>query len=400
MRLPMLPARQITLPDWMKDDRTMKLIGILGAYEAHPQALFVGGCVRNAVLESGPTDIDIATIHYPLAVMERLENAGIRYITTGLDHGTVTAIIEGIPFEITTLRKDVETDGRRAVIAFTDKWEEDAQRRDFTINTLLASPEGIIFDPTGQGLADLDARSIKFVGDPTQRIAEDYLRILRFFRFYAQYGHGELDGAALQACAAQADNIAKLSKERITQEFLKILGTQNAAAILSLMFSSGVLVDMGKNFAPDMMEKFCGMQTRHEAVHVIARLFCLAGMKAEFFEERLILSNAQKKMMETLEEGFASLKSIHLKNTRALVYKTGNDAALQIYLLKLAETNAPVDLELVDMARYWQAPKFPVTGEDLRAAGVPPGPQMGQKLKSLEEKWIASDFQKVPKILD
>ena len=211
----MVPARQIIPADWMTDYKTVKVMQVLGGYGLPAESMFVGGCVRNMLLARPVKDIDIATIHHPQAVMDKLSANGIRFVPTGLEHGTVTAIVEDATFEITTLRKDVETDGRHAVIAFTEVWGEDAQRRDFTMNTLLATPDGMIYDPLGSGLADLDDRKVRFVGVPDDRVAEDYLRILRFFRFHALYGEGAADEEALSVCKDHADSLTKLSKERV-----------------------------------------------------------------------------------------------------------------------------------------------------------------------------------------
>ena len=228
-------AKTIPAQPWMISPAARRIMRILNGGAAEPLALFVGGCVRNALAGEAVTDIDIATRLTPPEVMERCAAADIRAIPTGIDHGTVTAVVDGAPFEITTLRRDVETDGRHAVVAFSQDWREDAQRRDFTMNTLLADSGGHVYDPTGQGISDLAAGRVVFVGDPAQRIAEDYLRILRFFRFHARYGKGAPDAAALAACAAAADRIATLSRERISQEFFRILAAENPAPILRLM---------------------------------------------------------------------------------------------------------------------------------------------------------------------
>lgn len=369
---------------------------VLGAYEIPSQALFVGGCVRNTLLEKPVADIDIATTHQPLRIIEKLQAEGIRFAPTGLEHGTITAIIDDAVFEITTLRKDIATNGRHAVIAFTEKWTEDAERRDFTINTLLAAPDGMIFDPTGRGLSDLDLRKISFVGNADLRIAEDYLRILRFFRFYAQYGE-ELDKDALAACKKHAETISKLSKERVTQEFLKICAVPKAADILDLMFTNDVLVDMAEHYKASVMERLCDLQIRNENVNVMARLLVVSDMREDFFEPWLVLSNAQKKELELIAQNFAALKAITRKKVRELVYRTGNVATAQAYLLKFSMGIDAPDMDLFEIARYWQAPFFPIRGEDLIKAGMTPGPEMGKKLKKLEEKWILSDFSKVPK---
>jgi len=385
-------ARYITPPEWMTDYRSVKVMRVLGAYETEPQALYVGGCVRNALLERPVSDIDIATVHHPLKVIEKLKAAGIRFVPTGLDHGTVTAIVDDGTFEITTLRRDIDTDGRYAVIAFSENWEEDAQRRDFTINTLLAAPDGAVFDPTGQGIGDIDARRVAFVGDASARIVEDYLRILRFFRFYAQYGEGAPDGDALAACKIHAGKIASLSKERITQELMKILAVPKAAFILDLMFDHDVLKPMASAYKSGTMDNLCAVQSRYDAKDIIARLFALAGMEANYFEQWIVLSNAQKKSLDVLSQGMRVLKSVSKKKMRELVYRIGNAAALQTYFLRLSQKDELPDIEIIEIARYWQAPIFPIGAEDVMKEGILPGPALGKKLKELEEKWISKDF--------
>lgn len=388
----MLPTHQITPPDWMTDYRTVKLMRVLGGYETAPEALFVGGCVRNTLLGKPVSDIDIATIHHPLQVIEKLKAAGLRYAPTGLEHGTVTAIVDDATFEITTLRKDIDTDGRHAVIAFTTEWKVDAYRRDFTINTLLASPEGAVFDPTAQGLADIEAQRVVFVGEPAERIAEDFLRIFRFFRFYAQYGQGAPDAAALKACGALAHNIPSLSKERITQEFLKIMSVADPSSVIKLMVVNGVTPCLEKTFNEEVLKSLCDLQVRHEAKDVMARLLAVGGMKPNYFEDGLILSNAQKKHLETLALGLELLKRPTKKKLRELIYRIGNQMAVQTYLLKLVQKNDLPNLELLDIARYWQAPEFPIKATQLMDAGIAQGPMLGKELKKLEDKWIAKDF--------
>lgn len=388
----MQPARKIAPPAWMEDARSARLMHVLGGYEAEPQAMFVGGCVRNAIIGRPVSDIDVATVHPPLQVIEKLKSAGIRYVPTGLDHGTVTAVIEDATFEVTSLRRDIATDGRHAVIAFTDNWREDADRRDFTMNTLLATPDGGVIDPTGRGLDDLDARKVIFVGDAMQRIAEDYLRIFRFFRFHAQYGEGAPDAGAIAACAAQAHNIPKLSRERVTQECLKIIDAPDPSAILALMVRTGVTPCLEKTFREDIVKSLCDLQVRHDAKDLMARVLAIGDMKPNYFEEMLIFSNAQKKHLETLGMGVAELRRVSKKKTRGLVYRIGNQLALQAYLLSLTQKRELPDLEIIDIARYWQPPEFPIKAEQLMAAGVERGPALGRTLKDLEETWIAKDF--------
>lgn len=391
----MQQARRIAPPECMTDYRCVKLMRIIGGYEAQPEALFVGGCVRNVLLGLPAADVDIATIHHPLQVIERLKAAGIRYVPTGLEHGTVSAIIDDVSFEITTLRKDIETDGRHAVIAFSTDWAEDAERRDFTINTLLASPEGAIYDPTGQGLDDLEARRIRFVGDANARVQEDYLRIFRFFRFYARYGEGLPDPDAIAACAASADKIATLSRERVTQEFMKILDIPDPSPVLKLMVAHKITPCLETTFREHVLRNLCELQRRHDAPDVMARLFAIGGMSAHFFEDGMIFSNAQKKHLETLAQGMTIVKRLSKAKIRELVYRIGNQMAVQVYLLRLTQNDDLPNLELLDIARYWQAPVFPVKAEQLIEAGISRGPALGQRLRELEEKWIKSDFSNI-----
>lgn len=354
----------------------------LDGFEETPKSLLVGGCVRNMLLGEAVSDIDIATLFTPEEVTKRLEGAGLKVVPTGIDHGTVTAVSDGQGYEITTLRKDVETDGRRAVVAYTQDWAEDAARRDFTLNTLLAAPDGRIFDPLGTGLTDLEARRIVFVGDAATRITEDVLRILRFFRFYAQYGQDEIDAAGLEACHAAADQIPALSRERITHEVLKILSVADPAPVLKIMFENGVLADLpDEDFSFDVFENYTGRD-------VLSRLFILGGMKSQSFEQYLILTNAQKSRLKTLDEAFQSLSDISEKNIKRLIYFYKNDIALEVYLLRCAVDRAAPDQAITELIKTWQAPVFPVTGEDLIAQGIPEGPELGAKLKEMERAWL------------
>ena len=230
-----------TAPAWMSDKRTVAVIAALEAKGFAGCARFVGGCVRNTITGHPVEDIDIATVLTPDEVIEALQAAGLRWAPTGVEHGTVTAIAEGAPFEITTLRRDVSTDGRNATVAFTKDWDEDAQRRDFRLNALYADPAGRLFDPTGHGLDDARAGRIVFVGEAMTRVREDYLRILRFFRFLAWYGKGEPDAKALAACRALKGMLAGRAAERTSKELLKLLAAHDPRASVKLMAGAGVL---------------------------------------------------------------------------------------------------------------------------------------------------------------
>ncbi len=392
--------RKITPPDWMNAPECVAVMAALeaGQSDETPVALFVGGCVRNALLGIEVTDIDIASVLTPDEVTKKLKAAGIKVIPTGIDHGTLTAVTGGRGFEITTLRKDVKTDGRRAVIAYSKCWCEDAQRRDFTMNTLLSDTQGNIYDPTGEGIADLERGHVHFVGEASTRIAEDILRILRFFRFHALYGVGTPDEGALKACAAAADKIPELSHERITQEFFKILGAKDPASILSLMFSHGVLCEF--NFGAGAQELFrhvCSFQRNYGLAQISARLFALAGGSHENIakmEELLLIPKVFKKDIQAISHVLA-LKDLSDDHTvKVAVYKHGRVAAAQALMIELAQdrvmnARTPAALKII---QKWDIPNFPVSGTDLIKAGYKPGPTLGKKLDELEEEWIEDGF--------
>lgn len=388
----MKAVKHINPPEWMIRSATENVMRAIGGYDNPAQALFVGGSVRDALLHRPVHDIDIATIHTPDVIMERLAAAGLKAIPTGIDHGTVTAVSEGRSFEITTLRKDIETDGRRAVVGFTTDWREDAARRDFTLNTLLAGPDGAIYDPTGQGLSDLENRYVAFVGEPRARIREDYLRILRFFRFYAQVGEGAPDRDAMEACRLEADHISTLSRERITQEIFKLLSVGDPSQTLIMMFENNVLHDLPDvDFKPDLLMRLAQIQARHDAFDVSARLFVLAGMKDNAFEKYLVLSNAQKKEIDHFAKAWSSFDQISEKDLKILIYRYKNKTALQILFLKLLMQGVEND-NLILLAKTWAAPVFPVTGADLIAQGLNPGPELGKTLERMEQDWIDHGF--------
>lgn len=388
----MKAVKHINPPEWMIRSATETVMRAIGGYDNPPVSLFVGGSVRDELLHRPVHDIDIATILTPDVIMERLEAAGIKAVPTGVDHGTITAVCEGKSFEITTLRKDIETDGRRAVVGYTTDWREDAQRRDFTMNTLLAGPGGAIYDPTGQGLADLEKRYVAFVGEPRARIREDYLRILRFFRFHAQIGQGPADRDALEACRLEAENIATLSRERITQEMLKLLSVGDPSQTLITMFENNVMRDLpDADFKPDMLLRLSQFQARHGSFDLTARLFVLAGLKNDEFEKYLVLSNAQKKEISQMAKAWESFGDISEKNLKVLIYRYKNRIARQILFLRLIGEGVDND-NLILLAKTWTAPTFPVTGADLIAQGLNPGPELGRTLEKMEQDWIDHGF--------
>ncbi len=389
----MKPRTQITPPDWMNAPQTVAVMGALND-PGDRQTLFVGGCVRNALLGQPVTDIDLATAYKPNEVIARLQKAGIHYAPTGIDHGTVTAIADGRTFEVTTLRVDVETDGRHATVAFTGDWMKDAERRDFTMNTLLADDQGNVYDPLGRGLADLKAGRVMFVGSPAERIAEDYLRILRFFRFHALYGRGEPDLDALEACSEAAQNLFFLSRERVTQEMSKILAIDDPSDTLVLMFENFIASEFrSQNFNPKLFSCLCQTQLHYKVVNVMARIAFLANMDYDRAGMLMMLSGAQHKFVRSLVMMTRDVKSVDEKIIRHLIYGNDREVVRQLlvfYMTRDGET--PEYRRLMQLAETWESPKFPLAGRDLFDLGVTPGPAMGQLLGEVEDWWLAQDF--------
>jgi poly(A) polymerase len=387
---------------WLTDPATRSVVAALEAAGGEGCARFVGGCVRDAVLGVPVGDIDIATTLTPSAVWQALKAAGLKGIPTGLAHGTVTAVAEGRPFEVTTLRRDVETDGRHAVVEFTTDWLEDAQRRDFTLNALYADPAGRIYNPTEGGLADARAGRIVFVGDPRARIFEDALRMLRFFRFYAWYGKGEPDGAGLAAVAELHELIGNLSAERVSAELLKLLAAEDPRAAVRLMAASGVLGELLPEAAGlARFERLVGIET--DLLFSVDALLRLAALLpddpqgARQTAERLRLSNAEKeRLAAALDPDPPLLSWMSPRETRAKVYRLGADAFCDRVMLAWAgsprQAAACQWRALLPTARSWSAPKLPLSGEEVMAAGVPEGPMVGVVLRAVEEWWVDNDF--------
>jgi poly(A) polymerase len=365
-------------------------------------ARFVGGCVRNALLRQPIGDIDIATTLTPDLVTKTLTDAGLKAVPTGIDHGTITAVAQGKPLEVTTLRRDVETDGRRAVVAFTNDWTEDAERRDFRLNALYADPDGTLYDPTGGGLADVHAGRIIFVGDAETRIREDALRILRFFRFIAWYGRGEPDAAGLAACAALRDRIASLSAERVSAELLKLLTAEDPRGVVRLMAQTGVLgVVLPEAVGLDRFERLVTIET--EMLFTEDTLLRLAALlpddpaKASALAERLRLSNAQRdRLVAALTPEPRLVSWMSPKETRRLVYRLGAEALCDRVTLAWAASDRPAATTqwraLLPTARSWTPPKFPMSGDEVMAAGVAKGPLVGEVMREVEAWWVENDF--------
>lgn len=398
----------VTAPDtigqqpWMTLPATRAVMEALEARGYAGCARFVGGCVRNSLLKQPIDDIDIATTLTPDQVTEALEAAGIKAVPTGVDHGTVTAVSQGRPYEITTLRKDVSTDGRRAVVAFTQTWEEDAIRRDFRLNALYADGEGRIFDPTGHGVADALAGRIVFVGDAMTRIREDYLRILRFFRFHAWYGKGEPDNAALMACKALKGTLSGRAAERTQKELLKLLAADDPRASLRLMAATGVLgAVLPQVKALTRFENLVAIETEQlfendPELRLVAMIPDDAKV-AQDMAERLRLSNAVKdRLIAAAGKEPRIVSWMSPRETRRAVYALGVRAFVDRVKLAWAasDRNAAATQwrSLIPLAESWTPPPFPLTGEEVISAGVPKGPMVGQVMREVEEWWIDMDF--------
>lgn len=387
---------------WMSQPETVAVLDALEAAGGPDCARFVGGCVRNTLVGRPVDDIDIATRLTPDAVTRALEAAGARVIPTGIDHGTVTAVKNHKPFEITTLRRDVTTDGRRATVAFTTDWLEDAQRRDFTLNSLYARRDGSIFDPTGHGVADAKAGRIVFVGDPEQRLREDHLRNLRFFRFHAWFGRGEADPAAVAACARMKDQIDSLAAERISKELLKLLAADDPRAAVRLMAETGVLEVILK--LPANLDRFDGLveieaDQLFECEPVLRLAALLPDEQAAAYKlaGRLRLSNPERDRIAAALSPTPVLKSwMSPREIRRAVYRDGQNTFRDRAKLAWAASSSTAAVMqwrgMIALAEGWSPPAFPLTGEDVMKAGAPRGPLVGQILREVEDWWIDHDF--------
>lgn len=387
--------------DWFQDAAAQRVMAALAHAGGTPR--FVGGCVRNALLNVSVDDVDIATILEPSAAMAALESSGIKAIPTGVEHGTVTAVSNGKPFEVTTLRRDVETDGRRAVVAFTKDWAEDARRRDFTINALYADLSGQIFDPTGHGLSDLRVGRVQFIGDAKDRIKEDFLRILRFFRFHAFFGSGDLNADGLAACRELAAGVESLSGERIQKEMLRVLSAEMPMTSLRAMAASGVLglVLPGQlNFARFEAMAANERDTFTPPVPVLrlAALLNAGEGQSDWVADRWRLSNKDAERLGALTAA-GSLKIVSylsIREVRRALYKIGTERFVDLCKLRWAEDKKPSNQmqwrALIAMAESWSRPKLPLSGAQVMQAGVPAGPDVGRILAEVEEWWIDADF--------
>jgi poly(A) polymerase len=384
---------------WFKAKETQTLIAALDTARSGGSR-FVGGCVRNTLMGREIDDIDIATQLTPDQVVEVSTKAGFAAHPTGIEHGTITVVVNHKPFEVTTLRRDVSTDGRRATVAFTESWEEDAQRRDFRLNALYADAQGAVHDPTGGGLDDARAGRVIFIGDASQRIKEDYLRILRFFRFNAWYARTPLDPQGLQACADLVAGLDQLSAERVWKEAKKLLAAPDPRAAWEGLSAIDVRaralpeLNNGARLRSLMDLEVDLMLSVDPMTRVAAALADRQSARA--LANRLKLSNEERdRLVAALGDDVKITSFMSLREMRRAIYKIGNEPFRDRVMLAWAEAGGAKAQQwraLVAHGQMWTPPKMPLTGDEVMAAGVPAGPKVGVVLREVEDWWIDADF--------
>ncbi len=383
---------------WLTAGGAARVLELLGS--DGEEARVVGGAVRNALLGLQPGDIDIATTALPEEVVRRAKAAGIKSGPTGIDHGTITLVIDGHPYEVTTLRQDTETFGRKAKVAFGRDWVKDAERRDFTMNGLSVDARGVVHDHVG-GIADAKARRVRFIGDPDERIAEDFLRILRFFRIHAAFGTGEPDRDGYLACIRGRAGLANLSAERVRMEMLKLLLAGGAAASVLAMAEGGLLqplvggvVYTGALATMISIERELGLAP--SSTRRLAALTVAVTEDAKRVAARLRLSNAETKALDSMGHRWWRLATKDEANARRLLYRLGADRYHDRVLLGWAraacDARSPRWRELAELPQRWTAPKFPLKAADFIARGLAEGPALGHVLALAEDAWLAADF--------
>jgi poly(A) polymerase len=364
------------------------------------EARVVGGAVRNALLNVPIGDIDIATTAVPEEVIRRAKTAGIKCVPTGIEHGTVTLVVEGKPFEVTTLREDTETFGRKAKVAFGRDWARDAQRRDFTINGLSVDANAVVHDHVG-GLEDIAAKRVRFIGDPYQRIAEDYLRILRFFRIHAAYGVGEPDRAGYLACIVAREGLATLSAERVRMEMLKLMVADRALGAVVAMADGGLLQQIvggvayiGPFAAMISVERVLGLEP--DPIRRLAALAVAVTEDARRVALRLRLTNNEAKTLDSMGHRWWRLAGMDEATARRRLYRLGVDRYRDRLMLAWARAGEATDAAewraLATLPERWSAPKFPLKAADFIARGIAEGPALGQVLALAEDAWLAAEF--------
>ena len=391
-------ARRLDNAPWLKTGPAARVLELLNA--DGEEARVVGGAVRNALLDLPIGDIDIATTALPEEVNRRAKAAGIKSVPTGIEHGTVTLVIDSQPFEVTTLREDTETFGRRAKVAFGRDWVRDAERRDFTVNGLSADAEGCVYDYVG-GLEDIAARRVRFIGEPSRRIAEDYLRILRFFRIHAAYGVGPPDRAGYLACIAGRSGLAGLSAERIRVEILKLMVAGGATGAVNAMVEGGLLLPVfggvaytGPFAALISIEHALGLDP--DPIRRLGALAVAVTEDARRLASQLRLTNAEARMLDSMGHRWWRLAGMDEARARRRLYRLGKERYRDRLLLAWARSGDAANdaswRELAGLPARWSAPKFPLKAADFIARGIAQGPGLGQALALAEDAWLAAEF--------
>ena len=384
---------------WLRSAPLAKLLAALDA--DGEEARVVGGAVRNTLLDLPTGDVDVATTAQPSVVVERAKEAGFHAVPTGIEHGTVTVVVHDVPFEVTTLRQDIETDGRHAKVRFGRDWKTDAERRDFTINALFASRDGKLFDFVG-GLKDIEARRVRFIGDPAQRIAEDYLRVLRFFRFHAGYAEGLPDAAGLSACIRAKENLGQLSRERVRNELMKLLLAPRTVPTLAVMGEVGILADVLGGVPhlaslSNMIKAEAHLGFEPDATRRLGALAVWVREDADRLRERLRLTNEEHRRLRSMAEYWWQISpEMGPVARRAVIYRIGAEAYRERVVLAFSRSQEKVDdagwQELIALPNEWTAPKFPLAAKDFIERGVEKGPFLGAALAIAETSWIDSGF--------
>jgi tRNA nucleotidyltransferase/poly(A) polymerase len=393
-----MSARKLHDALWLTSGPSGQVLALLNGYDE--EARVVGGAVRNALMKLPVGEIDIATTATPDEVIRRAKVAHIKSVPTGIEHGTVTLVVDGAPFEVTTLREDVETFGRKARVAFGRDWKRDAERRDFTMNGLSASIDGVVHDHVG-GLADLDARRVRFIGDPDRRIAEDYLRILRFFRIHAAYGAGAPDREGTLASIRGSDGLAGISAERIRMELLKLLVADGAFAAVDAMVDAGLMLRvMGgvtyKGSFAAMIAIEQALELKPDAVLRLGALGVAVTEDARRLAQKLRLSNDETKALDSMGHRWWRLKGMDEPHARRRLYRLGEVRYRNRMMLAWARAGSDADVAawkaLVTLSERWTPPVFPLKAADFMARGIAKGPALGHVLALAEDAWLALDF--------
>jgi poly(A) polymerase len=394
----MTRARVLEDAPWLKSGATARVLKLLNG--GGEEARVVGGAVRNALLNIPIGDIDVATTAVPGEVIRRARIAGIKSVPTGIEHGTVTLVIDSRPFEVTTLREDVETYGRKAKVSFGRDWVGDARRRDFTINALSVSADGAVHDYVG-GLEDIEKRRVRFIGDAGQRIEEDYLRILRFFRIHAAFGEGEVDRAGYLACIAARAGLATLSAERVRMEMLKLMIARGAPAGVTAMADGGLLQTIlggiahtGPFAAMIAAERELGLQA--DAMRRLAALGVAVTEDARRLASRLRLSNAEARRLDSMGHRWWRMAGMDEARAKRRLYRLGEGGFRDRLMLAWSRAGRDFDSarwrELATLPQRWSAPRFPLRAADFARRGIAEGPLLGRVLALAEDAWLGADF--------